>query len=91
MLRLRLMNPVPENLAHHPPIPQSHPEFPLKPRIAPKTGRAFQVISLPPKDGSFVASVLEAPAIRIYNRSRKVARQEAVLTSPTSSPRANPR
>jgi predicted RNase H-like HicB family nuclease len=77
MLRLRLMNPVPESLAHHAPFPRLHPEFPIKPRIEPKTGREFQVISLPQKDGSFVASVLEAPAIRIYNRSRKVAEEKA--------------
>src|ERR1035437_482926 len=77
MLRLRLMNPVPDSLAHHLPFPQLHPESPLKPRIEPETGREFQVISLPQKDGSFVASVLEAPAIRIYNRSRKVAEEKA--------------
>jgi predicted RNase H-like HicB family nuclease len=77
MLRLRLTNPVPESLAHNAPLPQVHPEFPLKPRIEPKTGRAFQVISLPQKDGSFVASILEAPTIRIYDRSRKVAEERA--------------
>jgi len=64
MLRLRLTNPVPESLAHRSPFPQLHPEFPLKPRIEPETGRKFQVIS-PQKDGSFVAPVLEAPAIRV--------------------------
>jgi len=72
MLRLRSTNPVP-NLS----IPRLHPESPLKPRIEPKTGREFQVISLPQKDGSFVASVLEAPAICVYNRSRKVAEEKA--------------
>jgi predicted RNase H-like HicB family nuclease len=77
MLRIRLTNPVPESLAHHSPFPSLHPEFPLKPRIEPETGRKFQVISLPQKDGSFVASVLEAPAIRIYNRSRKAAEEKA--------------
>ncbi|HXB74662.1 MAG TPA: hypothetical protein VNY05_40885 [Candidatus Acidoferrales bacterium] len=77
MLRLRLTNPVPESLAHHSPFAQSHPEFPLKPRIEPGTGREFQVISLPQKDGSFVASILEAPTIRVYNRSRKAAEERA--------------
>ena len=77
MLRIRLTNPVPESLARHSPFPWLHPEFPLKSRIEPETGRKFQVISLPQKDGSFVASVLEAPAIRIYNRSRKVAEEKA--------------
>jgi predicted RNase H-like HicB family nuclease len=77
MLRFHLTKPVPESLAHHPPFPQLHPEFPLKPRTEPKTGRQFQVISLPQKDGSFVASVLEAPTIRVYNRSRKVAEEKA--------------
>jgi predicted RNase H-like HicB family nuclease len=77
MLRLRLTNPVPTHLAHHQPFPQVHPEFPLKPRIEAKTGRAFQVVSLPQKDGSFVASVLEAPTIRVYNRSRKTAEEKA--------------
>jgi predicted RNase H-like HicB family nuclease len=77
MLRLRLTNPVPTHLAHHQPFPQAHPEIPLKPRIEAKTGRAFQVVSLPQKDGSFVASVVEAPAIRVYNRSRKAAEEKA--------------
>jgi predicted RNase H-like HicB family nuclease len=72
-----LTNPVPESLAHHHPFSQLHPEFPLKPKIEPKTGRQFQVISLPQKDGSFVASVVEAPTIRVYNRSRKVAEEKA--------------
>jgi hypothetical protein len=77
MLRFRLTNPVPASLAHYAPFPQLHPEFPFKPRIELKTGRQFQVISLPQKDGSFVASVLEAPTIRVYNRSRKVAEEKA--------------
>ena len=77
MLHLRLVNPVPGSLAHHASFPWLHPEFPLKPRIEPGTGREFRVISLPQKDGSFVASVLEAPAIRVYNRSRKVAEEKA--------------
>ena len=37
----------------------------------------FQIISLPQKDGSFVASVLEAPEILVYNRSRKAAEDRA--------------
>jgi hypothetical protein len=77
MLRLRLTNPVPVSLPHLAPFSQSHPEFPLKSRIEPKTGRTFQVISLPQKDGSFVASVLEAPAICAYDRSRKAAEEKA--------------
>src|ERR1035438_7919145 len=77
MLRHRLTNPVPESLARHLPFPQLHPESPLKPRIELETGREFQVLSLPQKDGSFVASVLEAPTICIYNRSRKVAEEKA--------------
>jgi len=77
MLRLRLTNPVPEALVHHLPFPHLRPEFPVKPRVEPKTGRQFQVISLPQKDGSFVASVVEAPMICVYNRSRKVAEDKA--------------
>jgi len=77
MLRLRLTNPLPVSLAHHSAFPHLDPEFPLKPKTEPKTGRAFQVISLPQKDGSFVASVVEAPAIRVYNRSRQVAEEKA--------------
>ncbi len=77
MLRLRLKNPIPGSLAHHAPFSHMHPEFPLKPRIEPETGREFQVISLPQKDGSFVASVLEAPAIRVYDRSRQAAEEKA--------------
>jgi predicted RNase H-like HicB family nuclease len=77
MVRLHLTNPVPAHLAHHQPFPQLRPEYPLKPRVETKTGRRFQVISLPQKDGSFVASVLEAPAIRVYNRSRKAAEEKA--------------
>ena len=63
MLRLRLTNPVPGSLAHHLPFPQLHPESPLKPRIEPEIGREFQVISLPQKDGSFVASVLDRKSV----------------------------
>src|SRR5580692_4937736 len=77
MLHLRLKNPVPTQLAHHAPFPHLHPEVPLKPRIERKTARPFQIISLPQKDGSFVASVVEAPKILVYDRSRKVAEAKA--------------
>jgi predicted RNase H-like HicB family nuclease len=77
MLRLRLKNRIPENLVHHAPFPYLHPEFPLKSKVERGTGRQFQVISLPQKDGSFVASVLEAPTIRVYDRSRKAAEKKA--------------
>jgi predicted RNase H-like HicB family nuclease len=77
MVRLRLKNPVPDRLAHHAPFPHLHPEFPLKPKIEHKTARSFQIVSLPQKDGSFVASVVEAPQILVYDRSRKVAENKA--------------
>lgn len=77
MLHLRLKNPVPNQLAHQAPILHLHPEVPLKPRIERKTARPFQVISLPQKDGSFVASVVEAPKILVYDRSRKAAEDKA--------------
>jgi len=68
MLHLRLKNSTPAQL---------HPEFPLKPRVEPKTERPFRIVSLPQKDGSFVASVLEAPQIVVYDRSRKAAENRA--------------
>jgi predicted RNase H-like HicB family nuclease len=77
MLHLRLKNPISDSLAHHSPFPHLHPEFPLKPRIEPQTEREFQIISLPQKDGSFVASVVEAPEILVYHRSRRVAEEKA--------------
>jgi len=77
MLRLRQNGPMPEGLAQHLPFSRLRPESPLKPRVEPETGREFQVISLPQKDGSFVASIVEAPAIRVYSRSRKVAEEKA--------------
>lgn len=89
MLHLRLKNPLPGQLAHHAPFPHLHPEVPIKPRIEHKTARPFQVISLPQKDGSFVASIAEAPEILVYDRSRKAAEDRAArkfLKSP--DPRA---
>lgn len=77
MLRLRLKNPVPSGLGHHAPFPHLRPEFPLKPRIEPKTARPYQIISLPQKDGSFVASIVEEPEIIVYDRSRKSAEDRA--------------
>ena len=78
MLHLRSKNPGPERLTH-----------PLKPRIERKTARRFQTVCLPQKDGSFVASVVEAPEIVVYDCSRKAAEDKAVrkfLKSP--DPRA---
>jgi len=77
MLHLRLKNPVPDQLAHHAPFPHLNPEFPLKPRIERDSARHFQTISLPQQDGSFVASVVEAPEILAYDRSRQVAEDKA--------------
>ena len=77
MLHLRLKNPVPDQLARHAPFPHLNPEFPLKPRIERDSARPFQIISLPQQDGSFVASVVEAPEILVYHRSRKVAEDKA--------------
>ena len=77
MLRLRLKNPVPERISHHRPFPFLRADFPVKPRVHRRTERRWQVLSLPQKDGSFVASVLEAPDIVVYQKSRKAAEQEA--------------
>jgi predicted RNase H-like HicB family nuclease len=77
MLRLRLKNPVPERLAHHAPFPFLAHDHPVKPRIHRPTHRRFQIISLPQKDGSFVASVAEAPGIIVYDKSRRTAEQKA--------------
>jgi predicted RNase H-like HicB family nuclease len=77
MLHLRLKNPVPERLAHHAPFRHLHPQFPLKPKIESKTGREFQILCLPQKDGSFVASVVEAPEILVYHSSRTAAERKA--------------
>jgi predicted RNase H-like HicB family nuclease len=78
MLHLRLKNPVPARLARHAPFRHLDPQFPLKPKIQRETGRRFQILSLPQKDGSFVASVLEAPEIVAYHRSRQTAEQRVV-------------
>jgi len=77
MLHLRLKIPVPDHLAHHAPSPHLRPEFPLKPRTERKTARPFQIVSLPQENGSFVASVVEAPEILVYDRSRKAAEDRA--------------
>jgi predicted RNase H-like HicB family nuclease len=89
MLRLRLKNPLPDRLAHHAPFPHLHPEFPLKPRIEPKSARPYRIMSLPQQDGSFVASIVEAPEILVYDRSRKVAEDKAARSfSKTPDPHA---
>jgi len=77
MLHLRLKNPVSDQLAHHAPFLNLSPEFPLKARIERRSARPFQVISLPQQDGSFVASVVEAPEILVYDRSRRAAEDKA--------------
>jgi predicted RNase H-like HicB family nuclease len=78
MLRLRLKNPVQDHVAHHAPFPRMHPDFPLKPKVELETERTFQIVSLPQKDGSYVASIVEAPGILVYDRSRKVAEDKAM-------------
>jgi hypothetical protein len=77
MLRLRLKNPVPAHLPHHFPFPHLAPNSPWKPCLRPPTQRRFHVVSLPQKDGSYVASVVEAPSILVYDESRKTAEQKA--------------
>jgi predicted RNase H-like HicB family nuclease len=77
MLRLRLKNPVPLRLAHHYPFSQQAPDSPWKPRIHVPTNRMFHVVSLPQKDGSYVASVVEAPGILVYDESRETAEKKA--------------
>src|ERR1039458_2925666 len=76
MLRLRLKNPVPLRLAHHYPFSQQAPDSPWKPRIHVPTNRMFHVVSLPQKDGSYVASVVEAPGILVYDESRETRSEE---------------
>lgn len=77
MLNLRLKNPVPHRIAHHNPFPHLAPDAPWKPRIHQPTRRRFHLVSLPQKDGSYVASVVEAPSILVYDESRKAAEQKA--------------
>jgi len=77
MLHLRLKNPIPSRLTHHRPFRHLSPDSPLKPRVQTRTARQFQVMSLPQKDGSYVASVVEAPEIVVYQKSRKAAEDEA--------------
>lgn len=59
----REKNPLPDELAHLAPFPHLNPEFPLKSGIEPGTDRSFRVVSLPQQDGSYVASIVEAPVI----------------------------
>jgi predicted RNase H-like HicB family nuclease len=80
MLHLRFKNPVPDRLSHHAPFPNSCREFPVKPKIERKTLRPFQIVSLPQQDGSFVASIVEAPEILVYDRSRRAAEARAART-----------
>jgi predicted RNase H-like HicB family nuclease len=77
MIRLRLKNPVAAQLRRHHPHPNLNPDFPLKTRIHAPTHRQFHIVSLPQKDGSYVASVVEAPSILVYDESRKVAEEKA--------------
>jgi len=77
MLRLRLKNPVPAHLAHHYPFPHLAPDSPWKPRIHVPTNRRYTVVSLPQRDGSYVASVVEEPRILVYEGSRKAAEDKA--------------
>lgn len=76
MLRLRHKNPVPEHLARHHPFSLLTSDYPLKPRVSRPTNRRFQIVSLPQRDGSFVASVVEAPEIVMYDQSRKAAEEK---------------
>jgi predicted RNase H-like HicB family nuclease len=77
MLHLRLKNPVSARLPHHRPFPSLSPDFPLKPRIHKLTERRFQIMSLPQRDGSYVASIVESPEIVVYEKSRKAAENKA--------------
>lgn len=58
-----------------------HSKFPLER----KTAQPFQIISLPQENGSFVASVVEAPEILVYARSRKAAESRAAKEFSKSS------
>ena len=80
MVRLRLKNPVARSLARHHPFPHLAPDSPWKPRIHAPTKRRFHLVCLPQKDGSYVASVVEAPSILVYDESRKAAEDKASRT-----------
>ena len=77
MLRLQFKNPVPAQIAHHYPFSHLRPDFPLKQRFHAPTNRRFNLISLPQRDGSYVASVVEQPSIIVYDKSRKAAEEKA--------------
>lgn len=77
MLRLFLKNPIAPELQRHAPFPHLYPDYPVKPWVDPETNRTYQTVCLRQKDGSFVASVVEAPKIAVYNRSRKAAEEKA--------------
>lgn len=77
MLRLRFKNPVPSRLDHHAPFSFMAAEYPLKPRVDRQSKRKYQLLCLRQWDGSFVASVVEAPKILVYDRSRKKAEEKA--------------
>ena len=74
---MRLKNPVPERLTHHAPFPFMAGDYPLKPRLHRPTHRQFQIVSLPQQDDSYVASIVEAPNILVYDKSRKIAEKKA--------------
>src|ERR1017187_8916638 len=77
MLRLRLKNPVQERPEDQRPLPYLAPNSLWKPRIHVPTNRKFHIVSLPQRDGSYVASVVEAPSILVYDESRKSAEEKA--------------
>ena len=77
MLRLRYKNPASRSLPHDLPFSRLTPNSPWKPCLHGPTQRRFHVVSLPQKDGSYVASVVEAPNILVYDDSRKAAEQKA--------------
>lgn len=84
-----MKDPVSARPFRHRPFPFLPAEFPLKPRVHKLTERRFQVMSLPQQDGSYVASILEAPEIVVYEKSRKAAENAAAKRFlRTSDPRA---
>jgi len=94
MVHLRLKDPVSARWSRAKPLPFLSPESPIKPRVHRLTERRFRVMSLPQQDGSYVASVLEAPEIVVYEKSRKAAENEAakrfLRTSDPSAYRSHP-